>query len=98
MSLNKEDEIIMRWIDGELDSNEKDAFENELEAAEAGGDVIGHMLPDQVPLDPERCRAERDAVEEISGILRDELSADKQPPKGDIFNAGIIDQIRKGRT
>jgi hypothetical protein len=91
--LTNEEARMMRWIDGEMPADEKAVFEAEMARHDSEGDVIGHMVPGEMAVDPDRIRAEKESAERIRAVLQSGLSPDQSLPDGDGFNRGILDRI-----
>ena len=84
---------MMRWIDGEMDADEKAEFEAEMKRHDDEGDVIGHMALGEMTVDSHRARAEKDAAELIGTALRSEMRAGRDLPDARAFNEGILKRI-----
>ena len=91
--LTNEQARMMRWIDGEMDADEKAAFEAEMARHDREGDVIGHMAPGEDFVDADRARAEKDSADKIRDILKSGMSPKHDLPDGKGFNKGIFDRI-----
>jgi hypothetical protein len=93
LKLTNQEARMMRWIDGEMDADEKAAFEAEMARHDSEGDVVGHMPPGEMPVDSDRVRAEKDSADRIRSVLQSGMSIERDLPDGDGFNKGISDRI-----
>lgn len=75
--MNREEELITRWIDGELDADARKEFDA-LVAEDPGFGALA-----------------KQSAEALGGGLRDELSAEVEPPYPDFFNSQIQKRIHE---
>ena len=80
---NNHDELITRWIDGELSDIERAAVEQSMKTdAGFAADVESAMA----------------SSKSIGDLLRSEFPASKEPPSPELFNARIMNHIRSEST
>ncbi len=95
--MNEDEHLLTRWIDGDLEGDERDAFEARLDAGELDAlreDVIGHLVPGDVVSSRAGFDRERIVTLEIGDMIRTSLARVREPADPERFNQGIMDRIR----
>ena len=95
--MNTDEQLLTRWIDGDLEGDELRAFEARLDSGELDAlreDVIGHLVAGDIAASRADFERERLATLEIGDRIRTTLSRVREPHDPERFNQGILDRIR----
>lgn len=95
--MNTDEELMTRWIDGDLEGDELRAFEERLDTGELDGlreDVIGHLVAPDIAVSRASFDQERMVTLEIGDMIRTSLAKVREPADPEHFNQGILDRIR----
>ena len=95
--MNTDEELMTRWIDGDLEGDELRAFEERLDSGELDGlreDVIGHLVAGDIAASRASFDQERMVTLEIGDMIRTSLARVREPADPERFNQGILDRIR----
>jgi hypothetical protein len=95
--MNTDEQLMTRWIDGDLSGDELRAFEERLETGELDGlheDVVGHLVPGDLAASRASFDYERLVTLEIGDQIRTTLARVREPRDPERFNRGILERIR----
>lgn len=96
--MTDDEQLLTRWIDGDLQGDELRAFEARLDAGELDSlreDVIGHLVPGDIASSRAGFDQERLVTLEVGDMIRASLSRVREPGDPQRFNRGIIERIRR---